>query len=114
MSEARTILVTGAGGFIGGRLVEAMFALKSGTVRAGLRRWSSGARVGRFPVEIVKCDVRNPVEVREALRGVTHVVHCAVGDHKTTVDGTRTLLNGAAASWMARPREGIKYLGICP
>ena len=102
MPEPRTILVTGAGGFIGGRMVEVFHALGSGTVRAGLRRWGSGARLGRFPVDLIKCDVRNTDEVRDAMRGVTHVVHCAVGDRDTTVGGTRAVLAAAQAAGVRR------------
>ena len=63
MSDS-VVLVTGAGGFIGGRVVEVLQALGRHGVRAGVRRWSSGARIGRFPVEIVACDVtdRDAVE----------------------------------------------------
>lgn len=96
MSEDRKIFVTGAGGFIGGRMAEAMHALGSGTVRAGMRRWATGARIGRLPIEIVRCDIRDAGQVREALNGVTHIVHCAVGEHSSTVEGTRTLLTVAA------------------
>ena len=102
MSEARTVLVTGAGGFIGGRIVEVMPALDSGSIRAGLRRWSSGARIGRFPIDMVQCDVRDAGQVEAALRGVTHVVHCAVGDHESTVTGTRVLLDEAAKADVRR------------
>jgi nucleoside-diphosphate-sugar epimerase len=102
MSDRRKILVTGAGGFIGGRIVEVMHTLEIGEIRAGLRRWSSGARIGRFPIEMVKCDIRNPDEVTEALRGITHVVHCAVGEQSTTVEGTRVLLEGALKSGVKR------------
>jgi nucleoside-diphosphate-sugar epimerase len=102
MSEDRTILVTGAGGFIGGRMVEVMHHLGAGTVRAGMRRWATGARVGRLPVDLVRCDIRDPEQVRTALDGVTHVVHCAVGEHSSTVDGTRTLLEGAREAGVKR------------
>ena len=95
MSDRRKILVTGAGGFIGGRIAEVMHALEFGDVRAGMRRWASGARVGRLPVDLVQCDVRNAEHVKDALDGVTDVVHCAVGDRATTVEGTRTILEGA-------------------
>ena len=95
MPERRRILVTGAGGFIGGRVVEVMHTLGTGDVRASIRRWSSGARIGRFPVEIVQCDVRDADQLDAALRDVTHVVHCAVGDRSSTVDGTRVLLEKA-------------------
>ena len=94
MSDKK-ILVTGAGGFIGGRIVEILHEQQIGEVRAGLRRWSTGARIGRFPVDMVKLDVRSAAESEAALQGVTHLVHCAVGDRTTTVEGTRTLLDAA-------------------
>jgi nucleoside-diphosphate-sugar epimerase len=79
-----------------------MHALGVGEIRAALRRWSSGARIGRFPIEMVKCDIRNADEVAQALQGITHVVHCAVGEQSTTVDGTRTLLAGALKAGVKR------------
>lgn len=102
MSDDRVVLVTGAGGFIGGRIVEALSALQWGIVRAGLRRWSSGARIGRFPIEMVKCDIKDPEETRRAMEGVTHVVHCAVGDRDVTVTGTQNVLTAAAAAGVRR------------
>jgi nucleoside-diphosphate-sugar epimerase len=102
MSSQRTVLITGAGGFIGGRIVEVMHQLGTDRVRAGLRRWGSGARVGRLPVELVLCDVREDDQLRRALDGVTHVVHCARGEDSTTVDGTRKLLTAAKASGVRR------------
>jgi len=102
MPDDRTILVTGAGGFIGGRIVEVVHTLGVGEVRAGVRRWSSGARIGRLPVKIVMCDVNDSGSVRQAMEGVTHVVHCAVGDRDTTVNGTRTLLEVALDAGVKR------------
>ena len=97
MNTARTILVTGASGFIGGRIVEILHTSGSATVRAGIRRWSAAARVGRLPVDLVRCDITSPVEVAGALDGVTHLIHCAVGDRTVTVDGT-TVLDGRGSS----------------
>ena len=102
MPETRKILVTGAGGFIGGRVVEVLHRLDAGEVVAGMRRWATGARVGRLPVELVRCDIRDAGQVRDALKGVTHVVHCAVGEHSSTVDGTRTLLAGTKEAGVQR------------
>ena len=102
MSSDRTILVTGAGGFIGGRMVEIMHSMGEGEVRGAVRRWASGARIGRLTAPIVKCDIRDPAAVDAALHGVTHIVHCAVGDRSSTVDGTRTLLEGAARAGIQR------------
>jgi nucleoside-diphosphate-sugar epimerase len=88
----KNILVTGAGGFVGGRIVEVLHEVGQGVVRAGIRRWSSAARIGRLPVEIVPCDVRSAESVRAAMNGVTAVVHCAHGDFETNAEGTRTVL----------------------
>ena len=96
MAERR-VLVTGAGGFIGARLAEVLHCAGGWHVVAGVRRWSTAARVARFPVELAQCDIRNPEQVKQALRGVTHLVHCAVtgDDPATIVDGTRALMQGA-------------------
>jgi predicted dehydrogenase/nucleoside-diphosphate-sugar epimerase len=95
------VLVTGAGGFVGGRVVEILH--DSGyPVRAGVRRWSSAARIGRLPVEIVQCDVTDPEQLRRATDGAQAVVHCAVGDHNVTVEGTRRLLEASRAAAIQR------------
>ncbi|MDX9762683.1 MAG: NAD-dependent epimerase/dehydratase family protein, partial [Desulfomonilia bacterium] len=91
------ILVTGATGFIGGRIVE-MAHLAQGArypVRAGVHQWSSAARLGRFPVETVSLDLTDPVRIEHALEGVTHVVHCAKGSPEVTVQGARNLLDAS-------------------
>ncbi len=74
---AERVLVTGAGGFIGGRAVEVLHHLGI-DVRAGVRRWSSSARIGRLPIQIVQCNLANPRSLDDACDGVTAVVHCAV------------------------------------
>jgi nucleoside-diphosphate-sugar epimerase len=99
---ADRILVTGAGGFIGGRIVEVLHELNPGSVRAGIRRWSSAARIGRLPVEILQCDVRSAESVRSAMNGVTGVVHCARGDATTNVEGTRIVLGEAQRAGVQR------------
>jgi nucleoside-diphosphate-sugar epimerase len=86
------ILVTGAGGFIGGWLVEALCLCGIGRVRAGIRRWSSGARIGRFPIEIVLCDVLNKDQVQRATADTDAVVHCSFGSRDVTVKGTENML----------------------
>jgi nucleoside-diphosphate-sugar epimerase len=90
------ILVTGAGGFIGGWLVELLYLTGHRNVRAGIRRWSSGARIGRFPVEIVLCDVLNYGQVAQALRGIDAVIHCATGPANVIVKGTENLLQASS------------------
>jgi 2-alkyl-3-oxoalkanoate reductase len=68
------ILVTGASGFVGGRLVEVLSARGYG-VRASTRLVS---RARQLPdVEWVQCDLTREDEVEEALRDVETVYHCA-------------------------------------
>ncbi|MGA9407931.1 MAG: NAD-dependent epimerase/dehydratase family protein [Bacteroidota bacterium] len=87
-----TVLVTGAGGFIGGRVVE-LFHIKYGyQVRANIRKWAKAARIGRFPIDMRVFDINNENELRKGMNGVDYVVHCAVGSPEDTVDGTRLLL----------------------
>ncbi len=102
MTEPRKVLVTGAGGFIGGRAVEILHATGEWHVVGGVRRWSSAARIGRFPVQIALCDVTSPSSVRDAMAGVTHVVHCAVGGRDVTVNGTANVLQAAREAGVQR------------
>jgi nucleoside-diphosphate-sugar epimerase len=94
-AERPVVLVTGAAGFIGARIAEVLHCGGVATVRAGVRRWASAARVGRLPVDIVQCDVTRPDQVAAAMDGVDIVVHCAVGGRDVTVDGTRNVLEEA-------------------
>lgn len=86
------ILVTGATGFIGGRIVEILHLGKKRKVRAAIRKWSSAARLGRFPVDIALMDLMNKDEIAKALEGVTEIIHCAKGPEGVTVEGTKNLL----------------------
>jgi len=95
------VLVTGAGGFVGGRVCEVLQSAGV-DVRAGLRRWGSAARIGRFPVELVLCDIMDPPSILSALDGVTRIVHCAVGDRGVTVEGTRNILAAAEQAGIER------------
>lgn len=83
--------VTGAGGFIGGRMVEVLSSDGIET-RAGIRRWSTAARIGRLPVEIVQADLTRPDQVDAAVAGMDAVIHCATGPGKVNALGTRNVL----------------------
>jgi nucleoside-diphosphate-sugar epimerase len=85
------VLVTGAAGFVGGWIAES-FHLSGIPVRAGIRRWSSGARLARRPIEMASCDVMSPSQLRTAMEGCDAVVHCAVGSDEVTIEGTRNVL----------------------
>jgi nucleoside-diphosphate-sugar epimerase len=88
------LLVTGAGGFLGGWFVESCL-LAGIPVRAGVRRWNSAVRLARHAVEIVPCDVLSTAQLDAAMDGCAAVVHCAVGDRRVTVTGTQNVLAAA-------------------
>lgn len=86
------ILVTGATGFIGGAVVEALHnAGADGTV-AGVRHASP--RLDQLPVKLENCDVLDQKTIENALEGMDVVIHCARDSAKgATVEGTRHLLD---------------------
>lgn len=96
MADKETILITGASGFIGGWLTELLYLNNLANVRAGIRSWSSAARLARFPLEIVPCDVMDQQQITQAMTGATVVVHCAMGLRDITVQGTKNMLEVAS------------------
>ncbi len=97
MSNERNelVLVTGAAGFVGGRIVEMLHASGKVQVRAAVRRWTRAVRLARMPIDVVLCDVLEREQVRAAMQGVTTVVHAVLGDRASNVEGTRHLLEVA-------------------
>jgi nucleoside-diphosphate-sugar epimerase len=89
------VLVTGATGFIGGRLVERLFQEGAADVRVLVRHPARAVRVARFPVGIVTGSVTDDAAVTAAVRGCRTVFHCAHDsgsprrNHASGVDGTR-------------------------
>ena len=95
MNCKETILVTGSGGFIGGWIAEILHLSLSANVRAGIRSWSGAARLARFPLEIVLCDVMDKESIGRAMTGASCVIHCVAGSTEAIVQGTGNVLNVA-------------------
>ncbi len=102
MSDAKRILVTGGGGFIGGWIVDALYMQGRKDVRAGIRSWTGASRVARLPVDIVLCNVLDRAQIAKAMEGVGTVVHCAVGSPAATVQGTENMLEASARAGVRR------------
>jgi len=95
MEQYGTVLVTGAGGFVGGRVVERFHLDGLAKVRAAVHRWSSAARIGRFPVDIVKLDIMDKDSLTRAMKDSDFVIHCAYGDKRVNEKGTENVLQAA-------------------
>ena len=107
--DGRRVLVTGATGFLGGRVVEKLVREHGANVRALVRDLPRAVRIARFPVEIVHGDVLDTATVRDAATACDVVVHCAYGSHgdreerrRVDVDGTRTVLEAALSAGVRR------------
>jgi nucleoside-diphosphate-sugar epimerase len=107
--SGRRVLVTGASGFVGGRLVERLVLECGAQVRVTVRSVARAAKLSRFPVELAVGDLRDRSATAEAAAGCDVVFHCARGrdgdahDRRAVdVDGTRNLLDGAVGAGASR------------
>ena len=120
-SKGRIVVVTGAGGFIGSHLVEALVA-DGARVRA-LVHYNAEGSIGSLryidrrvldAIEIVAADVRDPYAMRSLVRGAQTVFHLAAligipysyvapaSYVETNVGGTLNLLEAARAEGVER------------
>jgi nucleoside-diphosphate-sugar epimerase len=103
------ILVTGATGFIGGRLVERLIVEEGAQVRALVRNFANVPRIARFPVDMVSGDLSTPDAIERAVAGCDFVIHCAYGTQgddaakrDATVNGTERVLAAALRNKVRR------------
>ncbi|MGA5423767.1 NAD-dependent epimerase/dehydratase family protein [Streptomyces lavendulocolor] len=108
----RTVAVTGAGGFIGGRVVERLALGTRARVRPVVRGFGRAARLSALPqerLEFRRADLLDTDALREAFEGCDTVVHCAFGSAgdeadrwAASVEGTANVLAAARAAGVRR------------
>ena len=107
--QRRRVLVTGGGGFIGGRLVERLLLEEGAVVRALVHSPAGAVWLSRTRAELVPGDITQPDSLSAALAGGEVVFHCAAllgGEaermHQVNVAGTANLLAAARQAGVAR------------
>jgi nucleoside-diphosphate-sugar epimerase len=106
------VLVTGASGFLGGRLVERLVAEYGAQVRVLVRRAMSAAPVARFPVEVVVGDVADPHALAISAEGCAVVFHCAKAKGPDPVLRRAVDVDGAGHVVEAARRAGARVVHV--
>jgi nucleoside-diphosphate-sugar epimerase len=97
------VLVTGASGFLGGRLAQVLVA-RGEAVRILTRPNSDTRHLAGLPIEIVQGDLAATASLAAAVKDVTHIYHCAACStdwapwdvfYAANVAGVRYLLDAA-------------------
>ena len=78
--ENKKVFITGATGFIGGRIAEKLWIDHGIKSKCLVRNFSRAARLGRLPVEMVPGDLLNTSSIEKAVQDCDVIFHCAYGN----------------------------------
>lgn len=99
-----TILVAGATGNLGGKIVDALLA-KNANVKAIVRLQTDVQKIKALEakgVKVFKVDFKNINQVAKACEGVDCVVSALAGLHETIIETQKALLDGAVIAKVTR------------
>jgi nucleoside-diphosphate-sugar epimerase len=97
-----TVFVTGATGFIGGRVCERLVQAGVPKIRALVHSMHKAARIARMPVELCPGNLMEPETLRQAIGDAKIVIHCGLGNAGAIVRGTENMLAIALAAGVKR------------
>lgn len=110
--SGKKVLITGATGFIGGRLAERLASEAGLSVRALVRPTTNGQRLAGLGIEIFRGDVTEPASLLAAAAGCQLIFHAAaqvnegVGNKAeiwaANVTGTENMIHAALATGVER------------
>jgi nucleoside-diphosphate-sugar epimerase len=106
------ILVTGANGFLGGRLVEFLSVRYQAEVRALVRDPRRSVRLCRLPVEMVVGDVRDERSMQRAIEGCSIVVHCASAVDASSPRASSTFVGTKIVARAAREHHVARLVHV--
>jgi nucleoside-diphosphate-sugar epimerase len=95
--QSQTVFVTGATGFIGGRVCERLVQ-SDVRVRALVHSPHKAARISRLPIAMARGSLLDRESLRSALGDAKIIIHCGLGNARGIVRGTQNLLEVAAAA----------------
>lgn len=94
--SGKKVLITGATGFVGGRLAERLsLSKKNIKVRGLVHNLSRASRLARLPLEMMHGDVTSLDSMRSAVNGCDIIVHCVLGTRYVNVKGTENVIKAA-------------------
>lgn len=104
----KRVFITGATGFIGGRLSEILATECKARVKALVRDFSTAIRICRLPIEMYQGDVTKIDDVRLAMKGADFVFHCAFGNKGDAKDRFVATTLGTENVLKAALEEGVE------
>jgi nucleoside-diphosphate-sugar epimerase len=105
----QTFLITGASGFIGGRIIERLRHDHHCHIKALVHNLNHATRIARLKIKIIPGDILDKNLLADITKNVNYVIHCAVGtspnaklNRKITVEGTRNILQASQKNQVNR------------
>jgi len=102
VNQRTAILVTGATGFIGGRICERIVQAGFNNVRALVHDSVNAPRIARLPIQMCQGDLMHAHSLKNALENCKIVFHLGLGPGRGIATGTRNLLKAAATVGVER------------